>query len=150
MSWTKTQPFSFKLLIVFLFQGTFIREKQLLKEVRKIKQKNFGMKESVKRDQLKIEENVKQPQYIAMFHFSVSLYNFCFPHSFQHFLIPCNFPFVYSAQPYFFFFYFDCLSSFLLLLLLILQKNCFCTYPQGSFKKLKRTKSKTKKDKKHK
>ena len=91
MSWTKTQPFSFKLLIVFLFQGTFIREKQLLKEVRKIKQKNFGMKESAKRDQLKIEETVKQPQYIAMFHFSVSLYNFSFPHSFQHFLIPCDF-----------------------------------------------------------
>lgn len=91
MSWTKTQPFSFKLLIVFLFQGTFIREKQLLKEVRKIKQKNFGMKESAKRDQLKIEENVKQPQYIAMFHFSISLYNFSFPHSFQHFLIPCDF-----------------------------------------------------------
>ena len=57
MSWTKIQPFSFKLLIAFLFQGTLIKEKQLLKEVRKIKQKNFGKKESVKKDWLKIEEN---------------------------------------------------------------------------------------------
>ena len=131
MSWTKTQPFSFKPLIVFLFQGTFIREKQLLKEVRKIKLKNLWKKESVKKDQLKIEESVEQPQYTAVFHFSVSLYKLSFPHSFQHFLIPCDIShliFLLFTLPNLTFFYFDCLGSFLLLLLLILQKNCFCTY----------------------
>lgn len=144
MSWTKIQPFSFKLLIAFLFQGTFIKEKQLLKEVRKIKQKNFGKKKSVKKDQLKIEENVEQPQYIAMFHFSISVYNFSFPHSFQHFLIPCDFShliFLLFTLPSFTFSILTVLAPSYSYCYLSYRKIVFAHILKGLLKKRKRQKA---------
>ena len=85
-----------------------------------------------------------------MFHFSVSLYKFSFPHSFQHFLIPCDFShliFFLFTLPSLIFSILTVLAPSYSYCYLSYKKNCFYTYPQGSSKKLKRTKAKPKKTK---